>query len=116
MSANKAFGVFLESQNASEYIKHKKIKIIKRNLNHLQFNKSNLYINLITKLDLNDVYVISNFNTNNHAVINDKNITSPYKYLNIDPNGILFGNTSCTINAYKNFLLYYPQDSITIHE
>jgi len=52
------------------------------------FNKTDLNINLFTKMDLEGV-----------TVINDKGI--------IDPSGVLFGNTECGINNFENFLVPY---------
>ena len=138
-SANKAFGVFLESQDAGEYIINKKAKTtfcvpnncvpsVRNGGNESDYllfnrsvklqiypcqnliNKSNLNINLITKLDLsaNYVRVIQNFNGNPPAIINQNNTTPPYNYLNIDPSGNLFGNSPCGLDGFENYLVYNP--------
>ena len=71
-------------------------------------NKTNLYINLITKLDLKDVPVIEDFSGNNIPTTIDIN-SEPYLRYNIDPSGNLFGNDSCGINNYVNYLVYDEQ-------
>ena len=125
-SANKAFGVFSEPQNAGDYIYNKKTKstycnanICTRSLtvgsesNYLLFkrakklrvypclnsiNKANLNINLITKLDLTGVPVILP-----PAITT---VTEPYKHYNIDPSGNLFGNTICGIDNWEKYMVY----------
>lgn len=83
-----------------------------RNANNLakktivnSFDKSNLNINLITKLDLEDVCVIKNNLTNDcpTSIVNNNPIYDKY---NIDPEGKLFGNTECGINNWRNYLVY----------
>jgi len=132
-SANKAFGVFLEPQNAGDYIYNKKT-ISKycntntcRNLfkigsesDYLLFkraqkirrypcsnsiNKANLNINLITKLDLTDVPVIQDFSNNDVPTIITRD-SIPFLDYNIDPSGNLFGNTICGINNWEHYLIY----------
>ena len=77
----------------------------------LDFNRTQLYSNLYTKLDLTD---LSNNNTpviydmsNNTfpSIINPTNIT-PYVTYNIDPSGNLFGNNPCGLNNYLNYVVY----------
>ena len=69
------------------------------------FNKSNLNINLITKLNLENICVIKNNNTNKcPTTINLCSI--PYLTYTIDPNGLLFGNSYCGANNYLNYLQY----------
>ena len=132
-SANKAFGVFSEPQNAGDYIYNKKAKstycnanICTRSLtvgsesNYLLFkranklrvypclnsiNKANLNINLITKLDLTGVPVIQDFSGNTvPSTINT--VPEPYLRYNIDPSGNLFGNTICGINNWEKYMVY----------
>ena len=52
------------------------------------FNNSDLNINLFTKMNLENVTVISSNGV-------------------IDPSGVLFGNTECGINNFENFLVPY---------
>ena len=135
-SANKAFGVFSEPQNAGDYIYNKKAVATYCNANictpsltigsennYLLFkrankllvypclnsiNKANLNINLITKLDLTGVPVIQDFSGNTWpSSINTMNtVPDPYLRYNIDPSGNLFGNTICGINNWEKYLVY----------
>jgi hypothetical protein len=133
--AKPTFGNFLEPLYSSEYIYNKKAKTIfcaankcvpsttvgsQSNLlllnraNKLKyyacrnsFNNANLNINLITKLNLTDVPVISNSNTN-ETPTTITTLSVPYLDYIIDPSGVLFGNTICGINNYENFLEYNP--------
>ena len=138
-SDKKAFGGFSESQEAGEYIYNKKAKtifcipnnctpsvnfgsegdyLLFNRSNKLTFspclnsiNRSNLYNNLITKLDLKDVPVVQNFYPQGNytgvpsTIINSSNIT-PYLDYNIDPCGNLFGNTVCGINNFVKYMKY----------
>jgi hypothetical protein len=132
-SANKAFGVFSESNTAGDYINNKKTTARYCNANkctpslkigsesdYLLFkrakklsvypclnsiNKSNLNINLITKMDLTNVPVIQNFYTG--AVPTTITTTAdPFLDYNIDPSGNLFGNTICGINNFVRYMVY----------
>ena len=135
-SANKCFGQFLESQNAGDYILNKSAKttycipnkctqsfkvgsqnnyLMYKNSNRLTFpsnclssiNKSNLNINLITKLDLKDIPVIADFSGNKiPSSIVDSNLIIPYLEYNVDPRGLLFGNTLCGTNNFLRYLVY----------
>lgn len=131
-SGKSAFGVFSESQNAGEYIYNKKVKnilcntIAKTNnqselllLKKSQLlkydpllilsNKTNLNINLITKLNLLNIPVIQNIQTQKTPT----NITIdsiPYLNYNIDPKGYLFGNSICGINNYTKYMIYNPNN------
>ena len=140
-SANKCFGQFLESQNAGDYILNKSAKttycipnkctqsfkvgsqnnyLMYKNANRLTFpsnclssiNKSNLNINLITKLDLKDIPVIADFSGNKvPSSIIDTNLIIPYLEYNVDPTGLLFGNTLCGTNNFLRYLVYNPPSS-----
>ena len=69
------------------------------------FNKANLYVNLISKLDLEDVHVIADFSGN----VIPSTITQsaiPFLDYNIDPSGVLFGNTICGVNNFVSFMVY----------
>ena len=85
-------------------------KYIDRNNNRLSFNKNNLNINLITKLDLTNVCVIEDASGNvcaNYGIIYVE-IPNFYNRYIIDPSGQLFGNTSCGVNNFLNYLVYNP--------
>jgi len=132
-SANKAFGVFSESNTAGDYINNKKTIATYCNANkctpslkigsasnYLLFksaqklrvypclnsiNKSNLNINLITKMDLTNVPVIQNFSTGaTPTTITTTDV--PFLDYNIDPSGNLFGNTICGINNFVRYMVY----------
>jgi hypothetical protein len=66
------------------------------------FNRANLNVNLITKLDLNNVNVVENTLTGDTPTTIDIDITFNQNYT-IDPSGVLFGNDLCGINNYVNF-------------
>jgi len=74
-----------------------------------QFDKTQLYINLYTKLDLSDLSgntpVISDLSGNTFPATIDTSVTPFLKY-NIDPSGNLFGNNTCGINNYLNYVTY----------
>lgn len=137
-SAKSAFGVNKESNGAGDYILKKKAratycassrcpprynlntqgelnllrtaKYIDMNNNRLSFNKNNLNINLVTKLDLTNVCVIEDASGNvcadNGIIYID--IPNFYNRYIIDPSGQLFGNTSCGVNNFLNYLVYNP--------
>lgn len=134
--AKPTFAEINESINASDYIANKKTKytfcspnichpnkniysqsnyLLLKRANNLGFypntnsiDKTQLYINLITKIDLSEnIPVISDLTGNVSPVIIDTNLT-PFLNYNIDPSGVLFGNTPCGINNYENFILYNP--------
>jgi len=106
-SCNKTFKVFTNNQTASDYTYNKKSNVLfcKKKVNDI--NKSNLYINLITNLNLLDVPVIQNYTNNNiPTTINNTPNLIPYINYNIDPCGNLFGNTICGANNYLDYLVY----------
>ena len=135
--ANPAFGKVPAIQNAGEYILQKKAKrsycnislckqlnnvtsqsdlLLLKKSNYLynkcvssSFNKSNLNINLYTKLVLNRVKVIANSSTGiSPTPIDVSLLVTPNLKYTIDPCGELFGNTVCGINNYQNFIVYNP--------
>lgn len=65
-----------------------------------------LYINLLTKIDLSNVSVIEDFSGNVVPSTIEANINDPYLRYNIDPGGSLFGNNVCGINNYVNYMVY----------
>jgi hypothetical protein len=84
---------------------------IDKKLPTLTFNKSNLNVNLITKLDLKNVNVISNNITGKSPTpisLNPFDVIPYYSKYKIDPDGLLFGNTICGINNYEDFMVYNP--------
>jgi hypothetical protein len=131
-SAKKTFGVFLEPMDASEYIYNKKAKASycltnncapkthidtesnlllfkhSKNLSFFPFknsiNKKNLNINLITKLNLKDVTVVTDLSGNVPVLITSNNI--PFLDYNIDPSGNLFGESVCGLYNYVNYMEY----------
>jgi len=134
-SGRSTFGTFREPSDAGNYILNKKAKTMycKPNIctynkyvgsesnlltlnraNRLTFyycrdvNKSNLNINLITKLNLENVSVIKNNVTDTSPTTIDRATTNPYLKYTIDPNGSLFGNTICGENNYVNYQEYNP--------
>jgi hypothetical protein len=73
------------------------------------FDKTQLYSNLYTKLDLSDLSgntsIISDLSGNTFPVIINTSVKPFLKY-NIDPSGVLFGNTPCGIHNYLNYVVY----------
>lgn len=135
-SAKSCFAQIKECERASAYTQEKKTKytfcqpnichpnknvysqsnlLLLREANSLtfypyrQFDKTELYINLYTKLDLSDLSdntpVISDLSGNTFPVTIDTSVT-PYLKYNIDPSGVLFGNNICGINNYINYITY----------
>lgn len=131
---NKTFGVFKESQTAGDYIYNKKAKalfckpdicktnkrvgsesnyLLLRAANYLNyyscssfFDSTNLNMNLITSLDLQDVRVIAE-NTppfTSPAIIT--RTSTPYIDYKIDPSDNLFGNTPCGLYNFLDYRIY----------
>jgi hypothetical protein len=71
------------------------------------YNKSQLYSNLYTKLDLRYISgntpIISNLTNGIFPIIINTSV-DPYLTYNIDPSGNLFGNSLCDINNYVNYI------------
>lgn len=124
-----AFGSFYESQNAGSYIENKRKKtmycnpklctrtksqgelLALRYANYQvktacfnSFNKANLAVNLITKLDIPDVCVIKTKNPDKCPA----NVVLGSSILNytIDPSGVLFGNSPCGLTNYTKYFVY----------
>ena len=89
----------------------KKANTLKFNPFFSTFNKSDLYINLYTKLDLEGVCTISDLSGNCPVAITttvpyiNPNVPNFSNYV-IDPSGNLFGNTTCGINNYIDYMVY----------
>jgi hypothetical protein len=139
-SAKSAFAQFKEPLDGGDYISIKKTKYSfckpdychpNKNLysqsNYMMLKRANnlatnpcdyidhtqLYMNLITKLDLTDVNpVISDLSGNTYPAVINTNV-EPYLTYNIDPNGYLFGNTLCGIDNYQNYIVYNPPSKNT---
>jgi len=133
-SANRAFGQFKESNTAGDYVLNKKAKttfcganmctpsikvntqenlLLLRRSNKLKyynclysFNKANLNINLLTKLNVNKVVVLTQ----------PINTTPFYSFLNfiLDPDGTLLGTDTCNINNYTSYMVYNPPNSFKV--
>lgn len=132
-SSASCFAKFKESTYASDYITKKKIKnsfcapnichpnrsvysqsnlLMLRKANYYalnpcyQINKTQLYINLITKLQLNNnIPVIVNSTTGISPTLIDPT-QNPITTYTIDASGNLFGNSLCTINNWRNYIVY----------
>ena len=129
------FETFKESQDAGQYILNKKAvasfcspnvcvpnralltqsnRLLLRTANKIylginqdDYNRSNLNINLVTKLDLTGVPIIQN-NNNGDVPSNLDKTSIPYLDYTIDPSGNLFGNTICGTNNFQNYLQFNP--------
>ena len=85
----------------SDLLLFKKVKFGYSN----NFNKQQLSNNLITKLNLEGLSVIS---TNNISPTDIPTVsTADGVYYNVDPSGNLFGNTICGTNNFVNYMQYY---------
>jgi hypothetical protein len=129
-SAKAAFGKVNGPLRSCEYIRVKKNKytfcasntchanknILSRQKNQLTYpyasvkiDKTQLYSNLYTKLDLSDLSrntpFISDLSGNTFPVLIDTEVAPFLKY-NIDPSGNLFGNTVCGIDNYLNYVKF----------
>jgi len=92
---------FNSVKTQGQYLKLKNTKISRAD-NFFSFNKANLNINLVTKLNLENVCVIKK---NNDICPTDISLnTIPYLTYNIDPSGNLFGNSTCGLDNYTNYL------------
>ena len=85
----------------------------------LPFNKSDLVVNLYSKMNLQDVCVIGDTGTNiyncnagatgcNTSAGYNPTISPFYQQYTIDPCGKLFGNTQCGIKNFTNYMVFYP--------
>ena len=136
-SGYRTFGVFSEPLDAGDYIYNKKARasfcvannctpavkvgtqsnlLLFNRSNRLSLfpcqniiNKANLYINLVTNLDLSNVSVISDmtFSPNvTPSTVNPNSMIPSYIQYNIDPSGNLFGNNICGIDNFVNYMVY----------
>lgn len=130
--ARPSFELFNKTQDSGDYIYNKKakttfcfpnnckpIKTINNQSDLLLFNRSNnlkyyanninranLNINLITKLDLNNIPVLQSNITPFSTPTEITTSLTPYSSYSYDPSGLLFGNTTCGINNYVNYMIY----------
>ena len=74
-------------------------------------DRTQLYINLYTTLDLSGVPVILDFSGNQVPSTID-GTSVPYLRYDIDPSGNLFGNTTCGINNFKKYMVYDVSNNI----
>lgn len=89
--------------SSSNYISLKKANTYAYD-QHDSFNKTQLYSNLYTKLQLNE-YVIPIIDlSGNYPVLVNSNI--PYTNYIIDPCGNLFGDNLCGITNFQNYIEY----------
>ena len=73
--------------------------------NVLPFNKTNLQVNLITQLDLNNILILElNTDPGKPAKI-DPTLTPIYSYYTIDPDNKLSGDTPCAIQKFVNYII-----------
>ena len=138
--AKPTFAQINEALDASEYIANKKAKysfckpnicypnknvysqsnyLIQKQANNLKFNyygnnidNTQLYINLLTELDISsNIPVISDSSGNTYpAIINPCSVV-PYLAYNIDPSGVLFGESPCGLYNFENFVVYNTQSN-----
>ena len=75
----------------------------------LEYDNTELYVNLISKLDLpGNLPIITDLSGQAHPVKIDasNNPLPPYLTYDVDPSGVLFGDTICGINNYVRFMVY----------
>jgi hypothetical protein len=129
--STRPFGEFNEPDDAGNYILNKKAKatfcganvctpsvtvntqgnlILLKKSNLLKyynstnsFNKANLNINLLTRLNMQNVNTVQQIN--NLPFV-------PYLNYIIDPQGELFGNTPCGSQNYVSYMVYNPPNSL----
>jgi hypothetical protein len=99
------------SFNKNVYSQSNYLNILKRNQfifnkNSYLINNNQLYINLITQLDLShNIPIISDLSGNTYPVTIDETL-EPYLKYNIDISGNLFGNTPCGLYNWREYLTY----------
>ena len=139
-TGKKTFGVFSEPKDAGEYIANKTARatycvanscvpsvkvgsqsnlLLFNTSNRLSvypckniINRANLYINLLTKLDLPETIAVIEDFSGNQVPSTINSTTTPYLEYNIDPCGNLFGDTICGMNNFVNYMVYdYPYET-----
>ena len=76
--------------------------------NACDINHTQLYMNLITKLDLSENTIVATDLSGGSYPVKIDTTVEPYLKYNIDPSGNLFGNTVCGINNFENYIVYNP--------
>ena len=130
--AKPTFAQFNEPIDASQYIINKKAKhsfcsvnicepkqnlysqsnyLLLKNANCLNYpqnsiDKTQLYINLITKLDLGDNVIPISDLSGNISPVTIRTDVVPFLTYNVDPSGNLFGNSPCGITNFENYIVY----------
>jgi hypothetical protein len=130
--AKPAFGHFAKKYNHSDIIQNKRANYIYKDCKNsniiksqselisirkitsnncsdgceqLPFNKSNLNINLITELYLQNILVLEKKTNPGVPSKIDPTLLPVYAYYNIDPNHKLTGDTPCGIQKYVNYMI-----------
>jgi hypothetical protein len=130
--ANKAFGVYQNKQSYLDYLKNKTGTIITNscktknlvnsqgnkllfkdikalncvaNCSRLPFDKTQLQVNLITQLDMNNVTLLElKTNPGVPCVINPSNVPINSFY-NVDPTGAINANNSCNTLHFTTYMV-----------
>jgi hypothetical protein len=139
-SGNAAFAKVKESQTSGDYLTNKKSKytfcnpnichpnkgvntesnlLMLKRANMLafypcldSFNKTQLYTNLYTKLDLSNVTSYTDASGNPSPALSEYPPSlidvnrMPYTNYFTDPSGLLFGKTPCGENNWQNYVVY----------
>lgn len=87
--------------NSSQLMNIRNMEIM-RNSRYYNYNKANLSLNLVSKLNLKNLCVIKVATGLCPAIMDCAYV--PYTTYIIDPSGDLFGNTPCGLTNYTNFL------------
>jgi len=90
--------------SVGDLVMSKKAEALKINEFIRNFNKTNLYINLYTKLDTLNVCPVADLSGNCEIPINSS--INSNTYYTIDPNGELFGTAPCGINNFVSYMIY----------
>jgi len=91
------------SKNYEQYYNNKLpyVNSTIQNYKNYQFNKNNLSSGLTTKLNLNNLNIISDSIGNSPTTISTTQIA--FKSYNIDPSGSILGNNICRLNNFNNY-------------
>ena len=111
-----AFGQFMTPQYASDYISYVKARTLLKGTVPMQHyvypyslemvNKTNLNYNLVTALDLAEVVVLQNNGPPSYTPTTvDPSANFSLEYF-MDPEGQLFGNTSCCTNPFVRYMRF----------
>lgn len=128
-SGKSAFGQVREPLDSGDYILNKKAiyshcnvgrcvlgqtrgtsadLLLAKNANRLKytsnFNHADLYVNLYSQMELSNLCTITDVSGNCPTTMSDHAL--PLEYV-IDPSGVLFGNTTCGINNFTDFMIIH---------